>query len=327
MIVSDTGIQFGLRDLNRSPGIVACDARRIPHLRMVVTMLLVCATLATEAFAATNSELVPGSRLVFPYFDLRPGFGTLLIITNIGPAAATVTLEFYDTACARQNAILGLSAGDTDLIDLSRVVSPNLTGSFQQGFVDAVTNDDVLLGSAVVSNGGDDWAVAYPAAPARRLSSGTTPFQPYPTRLFLPAFLTPGSLGSGGVVDGLLVLAAPHPTRPGAELPPQPIQPAFQVFRDKDTRNTSASSVPAIGGPGPEVQEPLGHHAILPIGHLAGLTGSPAWGWLSVTNLAVDETGSPIGLVGVYLQTSIGPDGSSATAVRLWADPSATPAP
>jgi hypothetical protein len=70
-----------------------------------------------------------------------------------------------------------------------------------------------------------------------------------------------------------------------------------------------------------------GHYLMLPIGTITGNPASPMLGWLSLTNHATDKKGVPIGLVGLYIQTLIGPSSASAMAVRLSADPSVEPTP
>ncbi len=266
-------------------------------------------------YAAMNAELVPGSRIVFPYYDLRPGLTTFLFLTNTGPTPVSAALEFYDASCARQDTVMGLSVGDIDPLDLSQVISGTVFGSFQQGFIDVTAGADVLIGTAIVVNMVADWAIAYNGASARRLAAGVTPFEPYPTGLFLPAFLTPGPLGGGVLADGLLIVAAPHPTFPGAELPDTPIQTSAEIFlQQEDSTMTRRSS------------EVNGHFIISPIGTIAGAS-SPTLGWLSLTNHATDESGIPFGLVGLYIQTLVGPDGASAMAIRLSGNPSAAPAP
>ncbi|PWB47438.1 MAG: hypothetical protein C3F12_05570 [Candidatus Methylomirabilota bacterium] len=272
------------------------------------------------ADAATNTELVPGSRIVFPYYDLRPGFATLLFLTNTGSTPASAALEFYDATCARQDTVMGLSTGDIDPLDLSQVISGTAFGSFLQGFIDVAAGADVLIGTALVVNMVDDWAIAYNGATARRQTGGVTPFEPYPTGLFLPAFLTSGQLGGGVLADGLLIVAAPHPTVPGGELPDsplqdKPIQASVEVFlQQEDGTMTQRSS--ALNG----------HYIISPIGAIAGAL-SPTLGWLSIRNHASDESGNPFGLVGLYIQTLVGPNSGSAMAIRLSGDPSAASTP
>ena len=295
---------------------------------IIVTLLgfVIALAFSPTVDAATNAELVPGSRIVFPYYDLRPGFATFLFLTNVSLTPVSVALEFYDTSCASQGTHISLSGRDIDSLDLSQMISGNASESFLQGFVDVTTDADVLLGTAVVVNMADDWSIAYNGAPARRLAAGITPFEPYPTGLLLPAFLTTGQLGGGVLADGLLIIAAPHPTSPGAKLPDKPIQASAEILLRQERA--------AMSGDQPRTHEIIhissrfsGHHIILPIGAIAGTFTSPTLGWLSLTNHATDKKGVPIGLVGLYIQTLVRPDGGSAMAIRLSGDPSATSTP
>ena len=158
----------------------------------IVTLFgfVIALALSSAVDAATNAELVPGSRIVFPYYDLRPGYTTFLLLANTGSTSVSVALEFYYTSCARQDTGTGLSAGDIDLIDMRQVISGNASGSVLQGFVDVTASADVLIGTAVVVNMAADWAIAYNGAPARRQAVGMTPFDipdsPLFTRLPYP---------------------------------------------------------------------------------------------------------------------------------------------
>lgn len=283
--------------------------RRFPCL---FVLFLLCLVATPQGMAGTNSELVPGSRIVFPYYDLRPGFETFLLFTNVGLDPAVVRLEFYDVTCVRLDSSLFLSGVDIDLLDVRSVLRGDSSGRFRQGFVDAVAGDDVLTGTALIVNIMEDWAILYDGAAARRQPDGAMPFEPYPSRLFLPGFLTPGSFGENRFTDGLLVLTAPHPTQPGGELPAQPIQATFEIFLNDES--------PTSGGA-------VGHQVIIPIGQITGSPPPPRLGWLSVTNTAVDESGKPFGLVGLYLQTVIGGGGGVGVATRLWGDPAAASSP
>ena len=298
--------------------------RQFPYL---LVPLLFCLVPTPQGIAATNSELVPGSRIVFPYYDLRPGFATFLLFTNVSLDPTSVQLEFYDVTCVRQDSSLSLSGADIDLLDLASLLGSNPSGTFRQGFVDAVAGGDVLMGTALIVNMVEDWGILYHGAAARRRPGGATPFEPYPSRLFLPGFLTPGSLGAAGFTDGLLVLAAPHPTQPGGALSEQPIRAAFQIFLKREEtaprgafQSFAADGSPISGGV-------AGHQVIIPIGQLTGSLSTPSLGWLSVTNTAVDDAGIPFGLVGLYIQTVLRPEGGFGVATRLWADPAAAPGP
>lgn len=276
--------------------------------------------------AATNAELVPGSRIVFPYYDLRPGFATFLYLTNVSTTPVTVNLEFYDTSCARQDTHINLSGRDIDALDLSEMISGNAFESFLQGFVDVTADADVLIGTAVVANIADDWAIVYNGAPARRLTDGTTPYEPYPTGLVLPVFLTQGQLEGGVLTDGLLILAAPNPTRPGGKLSETPIRASAEIL----LRHESTTPNGDRHRPHEMIQLSSrfsGHYLMLPIGTITGTTASPMLGWLSLTNHATNKKGVPVGLVGLYIQTLVGPSSASAMAIRLSGDPSADSPP
>ena len=294
----------------------------------IVTLFgfVIALAFSPAVYAATNAELVPGSRIVFPYYDLRPGYTTLLFLTNVSSTPVSVALEFYDTSCRRQGTHISLSGRDIDSLDLSKMISGNSSGSFLQGFVDVTANADVLIGTAVVVNIEADWAIAYNGASARRRAGALTPFEPYPIGLFLPAFLTPGQLGGGTLADGLLIIAAPHPTRPGGELPDLPIRASAEILLQQE-RTAMSSDRRQSHEMIQSSSRFSGHHIILPIGTVVGTLPSPTLGWLSITNHAVDETGIPFGLVGLYIQTLLRPDGGSAVAIRLSGDPSAAPTP
>lgn len=302
-------------------------------LRRSVAIILILLTLITPSFvrsspvdAAPNAELVPGSRVVFPYYDLRPGFSTFLYLTNVSSTPVSVALEFYDTSCTRLDTHIELSGRDIDALDLSEMISNNGSTSFKQGFVDVSTDADVLLGTAVVANVVDDWAITYNGASARRQAGGSTPFEPYPTGLFLPVFLTPGLLSGGVLSDGLLIVAAPHPTRPGGKLQDKPIRASAEIILRQ--------SPTTVNNEHPRAHELIqlssrfsGHHIMQPIGAITGTPSSPTLGWLSIRNHAADKKGTPIGLVGLYIQTLVGPNSTSAVGIRLSADPSVDTTP
>jgi hypothetical protein len=288
--------------------------------------LIIFSVLSPAGYAATNSELVPGSRIVFPYYDLRPGFATFLFLTNVSSTPVSVALEFYDASCDRVGTRIELSGRDIDSLDLTDMIFADSSGNFQQGFIDVTADADVLIGTAIVVNMNDDWAITYNGASARRLEDGATPFEPYPTGLILPAFLTQGQLGGSVGADGLLIVAAPHPTRPGGRLPDTPIRASAEIFLRQETltmmgnRSRTHEMIQSSFGFN-------GHYIMLPIGTIAAGFTAPRLGWLSLRNHATDKKGVPIGLVGLYIQTLVGPNSASAMAVRLSADPSATTTP
>jgi hypothetical protein len=124
--------------------------------------------------------------------------------------------------------------------------------------------------------------------------------------------------------DGLLVVAAPHPTQPGGELPDPSLQPTIRVFLDQEP----AFQLTTFGGrvkEGPQAATSSGHQLLLPISQAVGTFPTPRFGWLSVINQAVDEVGAPIGMVGLYIQTIAGDGSGMGMAIRLWGDPASGP--
>lgn len=114
---------------------------------VIATMLAVGPVLAAGV-ASANTELVPGSRLVAPYWDISGGRSTLMLIANVSrranlvkgadlgnvsgncnllsPTAPTgvagtncaVHLEFYDKTCVNVDLTIDLSRQDIDQLDL-----------------------------------------------------------------------------------------------------------------------------------------------------------------------------------------------------------------
>ena len=114
---------------------------------VIATMLVVAPVLAAGA-AWANTELVPGSRLVAPYWDISGDRSTLLLIANVSrranlvkgadlgllsgncnllsPNASTgvpgtncaVHLEFYDKTCVNVDLTIDLTKQDIDQLDL-----------------------------------------------------------------------------------------------------------------------------------------------------------------------------------------------------------------
>lgn len=176
---------------------------RISVLALLATALAVAGMTAP---ALANTELVPGSRLVFPYLDIQSGRETFLLITNAGNLNAPVHMEFYAQTCAPTDRRLDLTPKDIAAVQVSKAVDianfPAVSGSsYQQniagiGWADldvrgsetifigqpwtACSNDLVgcpsveyngLMGTAVILDIGGDFAMAYPAA-ASQGSSG-----------------------------------------------------------------------------------------------------------------------------------------------------------
>lgn len=159
--------------------------------RWLLALLLVATPmLAVVELASANTELVPASRLVVPYFDISGSRSTLIMLTNVsksvdllsvpigGQPARAVHVEFYDKTCSRTDTTIELSASDIDQLNLK--ILPNLVGNpslpTQLGWVDIdVRKGDaqrdkisiqcnVLVGTVIISDSAGDFALAYPAA-------------------------------------------------------------------------------------------------------------------------------------------------------------------
>jgi hypothetical protein len=173
-----------------------------------IALVLLATALAVAGMTApalANTELVPGSRLVFPYIDISSGRETFLLITNSGNFNAPVHVEFYAQTCAPTDRRVDLTAKDIAAIQVSKTVTqanfPAVSGSsFQQNIagigwadLDVRGHESVfnvvygacgpslagcpsveyngLMGTAVIIDIGGDFAFAYPAA-ASQGSSG-----------------------------------------------------------------------------------------------------------------------------------------------------------
>lgn len=230
----------------------------------------------TVAPALANTELVPASRLVSPFFDISSGRDTFYMLVNVsqdvnlnrvvyktnglvdrGPWG--VHLEHYGQSCDRVDESTGLTPGDIDQFDLlvnSVVrnnigagqaigpVTPSVTQSgvagrgwtdidvrFGQGTLTTSTSlqANVLLGTAIVSDFGSDFAFAYPMASivgsaysnkigariVQRNATGTATawfgrYEPLPARLFVPIYFADGTeSGSGETFTSFLAIAGP----------------------------------------------------------------------------------------------------------------------
>ena len=113
--------------------------------RIAIAAMLAIVPMVAAATAWANTELVPGSRLVAPYWDISDDRSTLLFLTNASRKANLVVgadigqlngpcnlgggvalpgsncgvhLEFYDKTCVNINLTIDLSKQDIDQIDL-----------------------------------------------------------------------------------------------------------------------------------------------------------------------------------------------------------------
>lgn len=196
--------------------------------------------------ASANTELVPAARLVAPYWDVRGGVDTFLMLTNVSNVDLMddlgVHLEFYDKTCTRVNETINLSAYDIDQLQLT--VKPLIKGVLASdfGWIDidvrsggAGQNDpsverNHLLGTVIIVDGTKDFAIAYPMASSIGSSSSGTyggtivtrddtttgaalawtgTFEPYPGRLFVPMFIADGTDAASGQVFSTSLYVAP----------------------------------------------------------------------------------------------------------------------
>ena len=295
---SPTGCGGGRRHGTIAP---VRKSRLYPRLSTLLSLALAALGPGPAWTAWADSELRPAARLIFPYYDVRPGTLTTLFLTNVGTSPVTVQITFYDQSCLRMGATTFLSAKDTAALSVLQFVGDGTTATFRQGFVDVVAGPNSLVGAATIVNVVEDWAVSYHAASAKRVS-GPSPFEPFPARLALPGFFA--SAEGPRRLDGFLVLVAPNPTVAGGIVADEAVRAAFDVILPPSgSRSLTAA----------------GHQLILPLSFFApGASGSGA-GWLTVSNAALDEEGKPLGMVGLFIQTLVDPAGGGmAGAVRLW---------
>ena len=269
----------------------------------VLFLTTALAVSAPRPAASSNSELRPAARLVFPYFDIRPGTTTILLLTNVSDQPLGARLTFYDATCDRRGRSLALTPKDMAVIDLAKLFGGDDIGRFAQGFVDVEAGRNSLIGAAQIVNVAEDWSVVYHPAASQRLDGPDSTFERFPAHVALPSFFAPG-VGERRL-DGFLVLVAPNPTEPGDPLPEEAIRASIDVFS------------PA----GPSVSlSASGHQVILPLASFSGWLPDSAPGWLEIRNQARDDQGEPVGLVGLFIQTLVAPGGGGgmAGAIRLW---------
>ena len=268
-----------------------------------VCLLAIVVAPASPGWA--NSELRPAARLVFPYYDIRPGTNTILLVTNVSHVPTTAQLTFYDVSCLKTGFNVLLSGKDIAALDLSRLLGDRAPEAFKQGFVDLVAGQNSLVGAATIWNLLEDWAIGYHPAAAQRLS-GPVPFETFPTRLALPGFFT--GVEGARRLDGLLILLAPNPTLPGGPIGDEAVQAEFDVFAPPGGSRSLAAT---------------GHQLLLPLSFFAPRAPGSRVAWLTVRNAALDDQRQRLGLVGLFIQTLVDPGGGGgmAGAIRLWGLP------
>lgn len=239
------------------------------HIRSFLAgVVAIAAVVGAVGLASANTELVPASRLVVPFFDISSGRDTFLVLTNAsrnirldattfacgaglagtcGPYG--VHLEYYGQSCQRVDESTFLTPGDIDQFDLALdavvagasgtggalgpvTASSTQSGLGGRGWVDidvrftqggiVQTSDpsvqaNVLLGTVVITDSANDFALAYPMASSigtsnigggvlgrivRRNQDGRAiawsgRYEPFPPRTFVPAFFAEGTDTSG----------------------------------------------------------------------------------------------------------------------------------
>jgi hypothetical protein len=91
-----------------------------------VALVLLATALAVAGMVApalANTELIPGSRLIWPYIDIQSGRETFLLITNSGFSAPSVHIEFYAQNCDQTDRPVFLTSHDIAAIQVSKAVS------------------------------------------------------------------------------------------------------------------------------------------------------------------------------------------------------------
>jgi len=155
--------------------------------RVALVMALTWIAVMLASGAGANTELVPGTRVVFPFFDFSTGNSTFLLLNNTGGGTATVQLAVYGQGNGKQDFFLSLTQNDVDQFDMGVQIAggssafPGVAGTTSQtnvagrGWVDAfvvaaastgsaIVQRNVLAGSAIIVNLPGDFAFAYPGA-------------------------------------------------------------------------------------------------------------------------------------------------------------------
>ncbi len=164
---------------------------------------LLAVTLAVSAMpkaVSANTELIPGSRLVFPYVDITAGRQFFLLITNASNTITAPThLTFYGQNCVRNDQTMVLTPQDVNVVSVNTALGsagalgaiPAPAGSKQTpndgvGWVDVDVRDvanlrnspsvrlNALMGEAVMIDTVKNFAFAYPAASSQGSSQAFT---------------------------------------------------------------------------------------------------------------------------------------------------------
>lgn len=333
--------------------------------------------------AVANTELVPAARLVGPYWDVRTGMDTFLMLTNVGNdelkgfasgSVGAVHLQFYDKTCTRHDRVIELSKGDVDQLQLS--TNPDLTGVAtlpnKFGFVDidvrsggaSETDNSIqendLLGTMIVVDATNDFALAYPLASGvgssslgegglivdRTTGAWSGSYEPYPARIFVPMFLADGTAG-GQVFSTSLYIAGVASGNWNGGSAASGAAPGDSVGSETSCNAGSCalqlSTINVWDGCEKNASIPRNFHYLQ--GTLTNLFGSSLvnranWtaakcgtnfpgldefsgaptGWIDIKNSATEGSEGIRGMVGLLTGSVTGPV-SFGDATRLWGDP------
>lgn len=243
---------------------------------IVVTLAALGLVFGVMAPAFANTNLVPASRLIAPFFDISSNHDTFYVLANVsgnvnltgaafGPSSSLgpwgVHLEHYGQSCDRIDETDLLSPFDVDQFDLlvnstvrnsigaGQAIGPVTATATQSGVAGRGWSDidvrfgsgvltsstsiqaNVLVGTVVISDFGNDFAVAYPMASivgtnfagkiggaiVFRDANGTATawtgrYEPLPARLFVPVFFAEGTETTASTTttfSAFLAIAAP----------------------------------------------------------------------------------------------------------------------
>lgn len=231
-------------------GVVAtasANTELVPASRLVAPFIDISSGRDTFLVLTNVSRFIPLTRTPF---SVSTGSPAVTIASSLGWG---VHLEFYDQTCSRTDRVVDLSPQDVDQLDF--LVNPNMTGVLAGGtasatqsgvagraFIDidvrtvpSQTGDpsvqaNVLLGTVVISDFANDFALAYPAASSigsaqngigntivTRDGSGTAVtwtgrYEAFPPRVMVPGFFAEGTgtgPNAGQVFTTFWVMAAP----------------------------------------------------------------------------------------------------------------------
>jgi hypothetical protein len=165
---------------------------------LVVLLAVAMVVAFTSPPASASTEMIPGSRLIFPYVDIVSGRNTFLLITNSSiNISAPVHLTFYGQSCQRSDQEVFLTPRDIAAVDVQVALgsvgalpqSPQPTGAkFTAadgiGWVDVDIRDTTnsstspsvefngIMGTAILIDVQKDFAFAYPAAASQGSAAG-----------------------------------------------------------------------------------------------------------------------------------------------------------